>query len=99
MVIEVLTFVSLLAVLLIRYATSTHMSSLRSEQNDLALEHRRLRGRKGLIQDRIAEAEAKEHDLQNLIRTLEHQLDELQRELMEKETRNNELREQIDVTF
>lgn len=106
MVIEVLTFVSLVVVLLIKYVTTSHkyvttshMSALRQELGELATEHRRCRGRKALILERIQEADSKEHDLQGIIRTLEFQLDELQRKLMEMETRNSELREQIDVTW
>lgn len=96
MILEVLAFVSLAAVLLIKYVTTSHMTALRSELGELALEHRRCRGRKALIQERIADAISQEHDLQNVIRPLEQQLDELQREVMDMESRNGDLQEQID---
>ena len=96
MILEFLSLTSLAAVLIIKYVTTSHLSALRQEISEHITEHRRARGRKQLMIEQISETESKEQNLQGTIRKFENQLDEVQRELMEMETRNSELQEQMD---
>ena len=72
------------------------MAALRQQLSELATEHARCRCRNQVVQERIGEARAKEHELKGLIHALEYRLDTVDRELMEKESRNRELQEQVE---
>lgn len=97
MILKLLALAALATVLIAKYLTSTHMAALRQQLSELATEHTRCRGKNQLVLERIDEAQTKEHDLKNLIHTLEHQLDSVDRELMEKEARNRDLQEMVDL--
>ena len=95
MFLNILALMLLLTVLAAKYFTSAHTSTLRQRQTELENLCRQNEQR-GLVlkQERMA-AEVEEKDVEGNISTTESSLMDLKQQLIELETRNEELEERI----